>query len=80
MPALLGHHGSASRLDPLSAREREVLGLMGQGCSNAAIGRDLHLVTKTVESHIASILTKLDLAQQPDDHRWVLAVLAWLEA
>lgn len=53
---------------------------MGQGCSNAAIGRDLHLVTKTVESHIASILTKLDLAQQPDDHRWVLAVLAWLEA
>lgn len=80
MSALLGHHASASRLAPLSAREREVLGLMGQGRSNAAIGRDLHLTTKTVESHIASILTKLDLAQQPDDHRRVLAVLAWLEA
>ena len=80
MSALLGHHGSASRMGPLSAREREVLGLMGQGRSTAAIGRELHLTTKTVESHIASILTKLDLAQQPDDHRRVLAVLAWLEA
>ena len=80
MTALLNRGSSAGRLSPLSAREREVLALMGQGRSNGAIGRELHLTTKTVESHIANILTKLDLAQEPDDHRRVLAVLAWLES
>jgi DNA-binding NarL/FixJ family response regulator len=79
LSALFGQQSAAGRLAPLTTREREVLGLMGQGRSNAAIGRELHLTTKTVETHIASILTKLDLAQQPDDHRRVLAVLAWLE-
>jgi DNA-binding NarL/FixJ family response regulator len=78
--ALLGQHQAQNRLGRLSAREREVLGLMAQGRSNAAIARQLVLNEKTVETHIASVLTKLDLLQTPDDHRRVLAVLAWLDA
>lgn len=78
--ALLGRQDAHDRLGDLSAREREVLGLVAQGRSNGAIARELFLTAKTVESHIASILTKLDLQQEPDDHRRVLAVLAWFEA
>ena len=78
--ALLGRQDAHDRLAELSLREREVLGLVAQGRSNGAIARELHLTPKTVESHIASILTKLDLQQEPDDHRRVLAVLAWLDA
>jgi DNA-binding NarL/FixJ family response regulator len=76
--ALLGRRDAKDRLRALSEREREVLALVAQGRSNAAIARTLVLTAKTVESHIASILTKLDLGQEPDDHRRVLAVLAWL--
>jgi DNA-binding NarL/FixJ family response regulator len=57
-----------------------VLALMAEGRSNRGISHQLFIDAKTVESHIASILTKLDLLQEPDDHRRVLAVLAWLEA
>lgn len=78
--ALLGRRESQDHLATLSAREREVLSLVAQGRSNGAIARQLVLTPKTVESHIASILTKLDLLQEPDDHRRVLAVLAWLGA
>jgi DNA-binding NarL/FixJ family response regulator len=78
--ALFGRQDAHDRLRELSLREREVLGLVAQGRSNAAIARLLFLTGKTVESHIASILTKLDLTQEPDDHRRVLAVLAWLQA
>jgi DNA-binding NarL/FixJ family response regulator len=78
--ALFGRQDAHDRLGELSLREREVLGLVAQGRSNGAIARELFLTPKTVESHIASILTKLDLQQEPDDHRRVLAVLAWLEA
>jgi DNA-binding NarL/FixJ family response regulator len=77
--ALLGRHDTQSRLTRLTAREREVLALVAEGRSNAAIARHLVLTEKTVETHIANILTKLDLIQAPDDHRRVLAVLAWLE-
>ena len=78
--ALFGRQDAQERLDALTVREREVLSLVAQGRSNGAIGRQLFLTAKTVESHIASILTKLDLVQEPDDHRRVLAVLAWLNA
>jgi DNA-binding NarL/FixJ family response regulator len=78
--ALFGRQDAQDRLGALTVREREVLSLVAQGRSNGAIGRQLFLTAKTVESHIASILTKLDLLQAPDDHRRVLAVLAWLNA
>ncbi|HEY3723241.1 MAG TPA: response regulator transcription factor [Acidimicrobiia bacterium] len=71
------------RSDPLGAltpREREVLALMAEGCSNAGIGRRLSVTEGTVEKHMNSILTKLDLPESPDDHRRVLAVIAFLEA
>jgi DNA-binding NarL/FixJ family response regulator len=52
---------------------------MAEGRSNHAIARRLSLTDKTVETHIGSILTKLDLLPEPDDHRRVLAVRAWLD-
>jgi DNA-binding NarL/FixJ family response regulator len=74
---------SASADDPLAAltpREREVLGLMAEGRSNASIARELWLTERTVETHVSSILGKLDLAPSEDGHRRVLAVLAYLRA
>jgi DNA-binding NarL/FixJ family response regulator len=65
-------------LDRLTDREREVLDLMAQGRSNAAIARDLHLAAKTLEAHVRSIFTKLDLVEHPDDHRRVAAVVHYL--
>jgi DNA-binding NarL/FixJ family response regulator len=63
-------------LATLSPREREVLELMAQGRSNAAIGQRLHLSDSAVSKHIASIFGKLGLAASDDDNRRVLAVLA----
>ncbi len=77
---LLGRSAAQDRMRTLTPREREVLALVAQGRSNGAICRQLFLTAKTVESHVASILGKLDLLQEPDDHRRVLAVLAWLDA
>ncbi len=71
------------RKDPLhrlTARELEVLALMAEGRSNAAIARGLVVSDAAVSKHIASIFTKLDLAQAEDDHRRVRAVLAYLRA
>jgi serine/threonine-protein kinase PknK len=66
-------------LDALTPREREVLALMAEGCSNARIARRLSVTDGTVEKHVNSILMKLELPESPDDHRRVLAVIAFLE-
>jgi DNA-binding NarL/FixJ family response regulator len=60
------------------AREREVLALMAEGRSNAAIAQRLFVTEKAVSKHSTSIFTKLDLAPSDDDNRRVLAVLAYL--
>ena len=67
-------------LDVLSPREREVLALMAEGASNAGIARRIFVTEGTVEKHVRSILTKLDLPESDTDHRRVLAVLKFLEA
>jgi DNA-binding NarL/FixJ family response regulator len=67
-------------LDRLTPREREVLSLMAEGRSNAAIGQRLFLSDSAVAKHIAGIFGKLDLAASDDDNRRVLAVLAYLDA
>jgi DNA-binding NarL/FixJ family response regulator len=69
-----------ARLGELTEREREVLGLMAEGRSNQAIADRLVVTPKTVEAHIASIFSKLELLPAAEDHRRVLAVLAYLEA
>jgi DNA-binding NarL/FixJ family response regulator len=67
-------------LDAVSPREREVLALMAEGASNAGIARRIFVSEGTVEKHVRSILTKLDLPESATDHRRVLAVLRFLEA
>jgi DNA-binding NarL/FixJ family response regulator len=67
-------------LDALSPREREVLALMAEGASNAGIAHRIFVTEGTVEKHVRSILTKLDLPASETDHRRVLAVLRFLEA
>ncbi|ORA23944.1 response regulator [Mycobacterium aquaticum] len=83
-PALVSELVSARRRnDPLavlSAREQEVLMLMAEGRSNAGIARRLWVTEGTVEKHVRSILTKLNLAGTADDHRRVRAVITYLEA
>ena len=75
--------GRSRRDDPLEAltpREREVLELMAEGRSNAAIAERLVITERAVEKHVTSIFSKLDLTPAPEDHRRVLAVLTFLRS
>jgi DNA-binding NarL/FixJ family response regulator len=67
-------------IDALSERERDILTLMAEGRSNAAIAGALFVTEKAVSKHTNNIFAKLDLPQAPDDNRRVRAVLAWLGA
>jgi DNA-binding NarL/FixJ family response regulator len=72
--------GEQDALAALTDREREVLSLMAEGLTNNAIARRLTLTERTVEGHVRSVLTKLDLPAGEDGHRRVLAVIACLRA
>ena len=83
-PALVHELVAARRIDDpltdLTSREREVLALMAEGRSNAGIAHHLWVTEGTVEKHVRSIMQKLRLPEAEDDHRRVLAVLAFLDA
>jgi DNA-binding NarL/FixJ family response regulator len=81
-PEMIGHLLNAGRrgVGALTPREREVLGLMAEGRTNAAIAKTLVVSDRAVEKHIANIFLKLGLSPSGDDHRRVLAVLRYLGA
>ena len=70
--------GARDGLDALTAREHDVLALMAEGLTNVGIARRLFLTERTVETHIGSILAKLGLTTNQEEHRRVLAVLRYL--
>jgi DNA-binding NarL/FixJ family response regulator len=72
--------GSGDPIDDLTDREREVLALMAEGRTNQAIGERLFITERTVEKHVNAIFEKLLLPVTADDHRRILAVLAYLRA
>ena len=75
---LFARRRTADPIDMLTPREREVLALMAEGRSNAGIAHQIGVSDGAVEKHIRSVLMKLDLPPSEEDHRRVLAVLAWL--
>jgi DNA-binding NarL/FixJ family response regulator len=77
---LLGRRRRDDPLADVTAREREVLALMAEGRSNGAIAEQLVVTERAVEKHVTSIFGKLGLPPAPEDHRRVLAVLAYLRA
>jgi len=77
---LLGRSREHDPLEQLTAREREVLEFMAEGRSNQAIADRMFVTLRAVEKHVTSIFVKLDLPATTDDHRRVLAVLAFLQA
>jgi DNA-binding NarL/FixJ family response regulator len=77
---LLARSRRREPLGDLSPREREVLGLMAEGRTNAAIGERLVITPRAVEKHVKNIFQKLRLPQAENDHRRVLAVLRYLDA
>lgn len=77
--ALVSSRRAADVVGALSPREQQVLQLMAEGCSNAAIAVRLRMVEKTVESHIRRVFQRLDLVDEPDTNRRVRAVLTYLD-
>jgi DNA-binding NarL/FixJ family response regulator len=77
---LVGRRRGADPIDQLTPREREVLGLMAEGRSNQGIAERLVVTERAVEKHVTSIFGKLRLPAAPEDHRRVLAVLAYLRS
>jgi len=77
---LLGRRRRSDPLEGVTPREREVLGLMAEGRSNHAIAEQLVVTDRAVEKHVTSIFGKLGLPPTQDDHRRVLAVLAYLKS
>jgi DNA-binding NarL/FixJ family response regulator len=77
---LLGRRRRDDPLVDITAREREVLALMAEGRSNGAIAEQLVVTERAVEKHVTSIFGKLGLTPAAEDHRRVLAVLAYLRA
>jgi DNA-binding NarL/FixJ family response regulator len=75
---MLGRSREKGPLEDLTAREREVLGLMAEGRTNRAIAEQLYISERAVERHVTSIFGKLELPTTDQDHRRVLAVLAYL--
>ena len=76
---LLGRRRDDDPLDALTPRERDVMALMAEGRSNSAIAERLVVTDHAVEKHVTSIFAKLDLPAAPEDHRRVLAVLAYMD-
>jgi DNA-binding NarL/FixJ family response regulator len=77
---MLGRRRREDPLEELTAREREVLALMAEGLSNSAIAAKLVVTDRGVEKHVTNIFTKLGFGSEPDQHRRVLAVLAFIRA
>jgi DNA-binding NarL/FixJ family response regulator len=77
---LLARSRRRDPLERLTPREREVLAVMAEGRTNAAIADDLFVSERAVEKHVTNIFTKLDLPPTEQDHRRVLAVLRWIES
>jgi DNA-binding NarL/FixJ family response regulator len=77
---LFARKRNAGPLDQLTDREREVLALVAEGLSNRAIAARLFVTERTIEAHVKQIFLKLGLSTDPDSHRRVLAVLAYLRS
>ena len=77
---LMGRRRREDPVSQLTEREREVLGLIAEGMSNRAIASRLFITERTVEAHVTQIFQKLGLAESPDQHRRVLAVISFLRA
>jgi DNA-binding NarL/FixJ family response regulator len=77
--SMLGRQRETSALSGLTPREHEVLGLLAEGCSNEGVARRIFVTQRAVEKHVTAIMSKLGLPAEPEAHRRVLAVLAYLE-